>query len=75
MQGRDTGLWYIKSATYGASDLLQQELVVVPGAGGTLIRIAVSNQTGALQGVVNPEWESVFVLGLPDSRRRERNSP
>ena len=53
LQGRDTGLWYIKSATYGASDLLQQELVVVPGAGGTPIRIAVSNQTGALQGVVN----------------------
>jgi hypothetical protein len=53
LQGRDTGLWYIKAATYGASDLLQQELVVVPGSGGTPIRITVSNQTAALQGVVN----------------------
>ena len=53
LQGRDTGQWYIKSATYGASDLLQQELVVVPGAAGTPIRITVSNQTASLQGTVD----------------------
>lgn len=46
----DAGAWYIKSASYGASDLLQQEMVVVPGAGGTPIRITVSDQTGSLQG-------------------------
>jgi hypothetical protein len=53
LQGRNTGVWYIKSATYGASDLLQQNLTVVPGAAGTPIRIVVSNQTGSLQGTVN----------------------
>lgn len=46
----DQGSWYIKSANYGVSDLLQQELVVGPGAGGTPIRIAVSNQTSSLEG-------------------------
>lgn len=53
LQGRNTGAWYIKSATYGDSDLLQQDLVVVPGAAGTPIRVVVSNQTGSLQGTVN----------------------
>jgi hypothetical protein len=52
LQGRNTGVWYIKSATYGDSDLLQQNLVVVPGAAGTPIRVAVSDQTGSLQGTV-----------------------
>jgi hypothetical protein len=47
----DQGAWYIKSASYGISDLLQQELVVAPGAGGGApIRITVSNQTASLQG-------------------------
>ena len=53
LQGRDTGTWYIKSATYGASDLLQQSLVVVPGAAGTPIRISVSDQTASVQGTVD----------------------
>ncbi|MEO6815675.1 MAG: carboxypeptidase-like regulatory domain-containing protein [Edaphobacter sp.] len=44
------GAWYIKSATYGVSDLLQQEFVVGPGAGGIPIRVTVSNQTASLQG-------------------------
>jgi hypothetical protein len=39
--------------TYGDSDLLQDDLVVVPGAAGTPIRVVVSNQTGSLQGTVN----------------------
>jgi hypothetical protein len=53
LQSRNTGAWYIKSASYGDADLLQQELVVVPGAAGTPIRVVVSNQTGSLQGTVN----------------------
>jgi hypothetical protein len=53
LQGRNTTAWYIKSASYGDSDLLQQALVVVPGAAGTPIRVTVSNQTAALQGTVN----------------------
>lgn len=46
----DQGAWYIKSANYGVSDLLQRELVVGPGAGGIPIRITVSNETASLQG-------------------------
>jgi hypothetical protein len=46
-------LWYIKSATYGDSDLLKDDLVVVPGASGTPIRVVLSNVTGSLQGTVN----------------------
>jgi hypothetical protein len=53
LQTRNTGVWYVKSATYGDADLLQQELVVAPGAAGTPIRLVVSNQTGSLQGTVN----------------------
>jgi hypothetical protein len=53
LQGRDTGTWYIKSAIYGASDLLLQDLVVVPGSAGTPIRVTVSNQMASLQGTVN----------------------
>ena len=53
LQGRNTGVWYIKSAVYGASDLLLQDLVVVPGAGGTPIRVTVSNQMASLQGTVD----------------------
>jgi len=53
MQGRSTGAWYVKSASYGDADLLRQDLVVVPGAAGTPIRVVVSNQTGSLQGTVN----------------------
>jgi hypothetical protein len=53
LQGRSTGAWYIKSVSYGDSDLLQQDLVAVPGAAGTPIRVTVSDQTGGLQGTVN----------------------
>ena len=53
LQSRNTGAWYIKSASYGDADLLRQELVVAPGAAGTPIRLVVSNQTGSLQGTVN----------------------
>jgi hypothetical protein len=54
---RNRGAWYIKSANYGASDLLQQDLVVAPGAGGMPIRVVVSNQTGSLQGTVKLNGE------------------
>jgi hypothetical protein len=53
LQSRSAGTWFIKSATYGDADLLQQELVVAPGGAGTPIRLMVSNQTGSLQGTVN----------------------
>jgi hypothetical protein len=50
LRARNQGDWYIKSASYGVSDLLQQEFVVAPGAGGIPIRVTVSNQTANLQG-------------------------
>jgi hypothetical protein len=50
LRASGNGAWYVKSASYGASDLLQQDLVVGPGAGGTPIRITASNQIGSLQG-------------------------
>jgi hypothetical protein len=53
LEGRNTGTWFIKSATYGDSDLLRNDLVVVPGASGTPIRVVVSNVAGSLQGTVN----------------------
>jgi hypothetical protein len=59
LAGRNSGAWYIKSASYGDSDLLQQELVVAPGASGTPIRVVVSNQTGALQGTVHLNGDPV----------------
>jgi Carboxypeptidase regulatory-like domain len=52
LQARIHGQWYIKAANYGTSDLLQQDLVIGPGSGGTPIRVTVSNQTSALQGTV-----------------------
>jgi hypothetical protein len=53
LQGRNTGTWYIKSASYGDSDLLREDLVVVPGAAGTPIRVTVSDDMASLQGTVN----------------------
>jgi hypothetical protein len=53
LQSRNSGAWYIRSASYGDADLMQHELVVVPGAAGTPVRVVVSNQTGSLQGTVN----------------------
>jgi hypothetical protein len=53
LQARSNGAWYIKSVSYGDSDLLQQDLVVAPGAAGATIRVTVSDQTGGLQGTVS----------------------
>ena len=50
LQARNANEWYIKSATYGSSDLLRQNLVVAAGSGGVPIRLIVSNLTGSLQG-------------------------
>jgi hypothetical protein len=52
LQARGGGEWYVKSVSNGASDVLQQGLVVAPGAGGTPLRVMVSNLTGSLQGTV-----------------------
>jgi hypothetical protein len=51
-QARNNGEWFIKSVSYGSSDLLQQDLAVVPGSSGTPIRVTVTNQTASVQGTV-----------------------
>ena len=53
LQARAHGTWYVKSVSYGDSDLLDHNLVVSPGTGGSPIRVTVSNQTGSLQGTVS----------------------
>jgi hypothetical protein len=49
---RGIGTWFVKSAVYGATDLLRQDLVVAQGSGSSPIVLMVSNQTGSLQGTV-----------------------
>lgn len=53
LHARVQGSWYVKSVSYGDSNLLEHELVVGPGAGGAPIRVAVSNQSGSLQGTTS----------------------
>ncbi len=53
LQARNTGAWYVKSASYGTTDLLAQEMTVAPGAGAATIRVTVSDKTGALNGTVS----------------------
>jgi hypothetical protein len=48
---RNGGNWYVKAASYGTADLMTQDLTVSPGADGGLIRLTVSDQTGAIRGV------------------------
>ncbi|MEO6982680.1 MAG: hypothetical protein ABI072_06145, partial [Edaphobacter sp.] len=64
---RNSGAWYVKSATSGDADLLQQSLVVAPGSGGAPIRVTVSNLTGSLQGTVrlNGEGANCWVYLVP----------
>jgi len=47
---RNSGQWFVKSATYGSTDLLQQDLTIAPGGGSSPIVVTVSNQTGSLHG-------------------------
>ena len=42
------GSWHIQSATLGATDLLQDDLVVGPGSAGGTMRLLVSNLTGTV---------------------------
>ena len=53
LQGSSFSPWYVLSATYGTSDLLTGDIVVGPGAGGQVIRLAVSNQRGRVKGHVS----------------------
>lgn len=52
LMARGQGLWYIRSATFGTSDLSTENLVVAAGAGSATVHLVVTNQTGGLQGTV-----------------------
>jgi hypothetical protein len=60
------GSWHIQSATYGAADLLQHDLVVALGSGSAPIVITVSNQSGSVAGTVSlkgaPQSASVYLI-------------
>lgn len=60
LQARYRGQWFVESATYGARDLLRQEMVIAQGSGGGPIEVTVSNRTGSLEGMTS-------VKGVPDS--------
>jgi hypothetical protein len=73
LRASGNGAWYVKSASYGASDLLQEDLVIGPGAGGTPIRIAASNQIGSLQGTCKlgsvPAACTVYLIAMSPSAK------
>ena len=46
------GRWYLRSASYGGTDLLQHELVIGSGASSTPLHLTVSDQTGSATGTV-----------------------
>jgi hypothetical protein len=67
LQARSSGGWYVKSVSNGASDVLQQGLIVVPGSSGAPLQVMASNQTGSLQGTVklNGTPASCWVYLIP----------
>jgi hypothetical protein len=69
LAARNSGSWYVKSASYGDADLLEQQLVVAPGAAGTPIRIVVSDETAGLQGTVklNGDPSACWIYLIPAS--------
>ena len=50
LTGIASGGWFVRSATYGETDLLQAPLTIGRSAGSTAIHIVVSNATGSLKG-------------------------
>jgi hypothetical protein len=50
LNARSNGTWYVKSASYGTTDLLDKDLTIESGASGNAIRLTVSDQTGGLAG-------------------------
>jgi hypothetical protein len=67
---RGSGQWFVKSATYGTTDLLQQDMTVAAGAGSSAIFVTVSDQIGGLQGSTkqNGVPSSAWVYAIPTGR-------
>jgi hypothetical protein len=59
---RNNSQWFVKSATYGTTNLLQDNIAITWGAVSTSIVVTVSNRTGGLQGgtelkgAATPAW-------------------
>jgi hypothetical protein len=68
---RNSGQWFVKSATYGTVDLLQQDLTITSSAGSTPVIVTVSNRTGSLGGVAtlkgNPASVWVYLVPMGSS--------
>jgi hypothetical protein len=66
LTARNSGQWFVKSATYGTTDLLQQDMTIAPGAGSSAIVLTVSNQSGSLSGTASlngsPSQVSIYLL-------------
>ena len=50
LTGISSAGWYVRSAVYGGTDLLQAPMTISRSAGNSSIRIVVSNGTGSLKG-------------------------
>ncbi len=66
---RNSAQWYVKTATFGATDMLQQDVIVAQGSGSSPIVITVSNQTGSLQGTstVGGNPSSAWIYLVPSA--------
>jgi hypothetical protein len=70
LTARNSGQWFVKSATYGTTDLLQQDLSINTGSGSLPIVITVSNQTGSLHGTttLNGNPAATYLYLIPTGR-------
>ena len=51
-RSRNGGPWYVTAASCGGTDLLRQNLSIVPGAAGAELRVRISNRTADLSGSI-----------------------
>jgi hypothetical protein len=59
LAARGQNRWYIRSASFGTSDLISENLVVAAGTSSATIHLVVTNQTGSLQGAVKLNGQPV----------------
>jgi hypothetical protein len=59
LTARGQGRWYIRSASFGTSDLSSENLTVAAGSSSATIHLVVTNQTGGLQGSVKLNGQPV----------------
>lgn len=71
LRARSMGQWYVTGADYGGTNLMAEDLVTGPGAGGQALRIRISNQTASVTGTVTmgdqPVQASVYMVATMPS--------